>query len=86
MLEDPFFDDPFLDDLDLFYEGLLSEEDARRMYRRGEITKAQLDAYLGHRQQEQQPSAESFSKTWVIFIVIIILATVCLCGILSSVS
>jgi len=39
-------EDPFLDDFDLFYEGLLSREDAIEMYRRGEITEIELRNYL----------------------------------------
>jgi len=85
-VEDPFFDDPFLDDLDLFYEGLLSEEDARRMYRRGEITKAQLEAYLVHQQRRKGAATKPGSNMWVIALVIILLAAVCVCGLLSGIS
>ncbi|MBW6475100.1 MAG: hypothetical protein K0B14_18380 [Anaerolineaceae bacterium] len=40
------FEDEFLDDQDLFYEMLLSKEDAWKLYHRGEITREQLNRYL----------------------------------------
>ena len=43
---EPSMEDPFLDDFDLFYEGILSREDAIEMYRRGEITESELRNYL----------------------------------------
>ena len=43
---EPSMEYPFLDDFDLFYEGILSREDAIEMYRRGEITETELRNYL----------------------------------------
>jgi hypothetical protein len=43
---EPSMEDPFLDDFDLFYECILSREDAIEMYRRGEITETELRNYL----------------------------------------
>jgi hypothetical protein len=46
MVQPPFDNDPWLDDFDLFYEGILSREDATEMFRRGEITETELQNYL----------------------------------------
>ena len=71
------FDDDFLDDLDLLNEMLLTEDDAWRLYNRGEIKREQLNRYLEKHKNidknEQKPS--SLIK---IVILVIVLAMACI--------
>lgn len=83
-MEDPFLGDPFLDDLDLFYEGLLSEDDARLMYQRGEITHQQLMRYLEKKRSSGQQQAQTNIFPWFIALAGLIIFSFCLIAVINN--
>lgn len=83
-MEDPFLGDPFLDDMDLFYEGLLSEEDARRLYHRGEITHEQLTSYLNRRQRTADQQTGNSINPWIIAVLLLFIFFLCFIVIISG--
>lgn len=66
------FDDEFLDDLDLLNEMLLSEEDAWKLYSRGEITREQLFGYLEKLKNVENTKQKPGTLIKIVFIVIVI--------------
>ena len=69
------FDDEFLDDQDLMNEVLLTEDDARRLYSRGEITREQLFQYLEKRKNVEKNKQKPNTSIAIVFIVIVVVMT-----------
>jgi hypothetical protein len=69
------FDDEFLDDQDLMNEMLLTEDDARRLYSRGEITREQLFHYLEKRKKVEKNKQKPNTSIAIVFIVIVVVMT-----------
>jgi hypothetical protein len=69
------YDDEFLDDQDLMNEMLLTEDDAWRLYRRGEITREQLFRYLEKRKNIEKNKQKPNTSIAIVFIVIVVVMT-----------
>ena len=83
-MEDFYFYEFYLDDYALFMDGLLSEEDAREMYQRGEISRQQLADYIYLKQNQTQQQADQNTNPWVVAVITLIIIVVCLCAVLSG--
>ena len=66
------FDDEFLDDQDLMNEMLLSEDDAWKLYNRGEITREQLFRYLEKRKNNENIEQKPGTLIKIVFLVIVL--------------
>jgi hypothetical protein len=69
------FDDEFLDDQDLMNEMLLTEDDAWKLYNRGEITREQLSCYLEKRKNVEKNKQKPNTSIAIVFIVIVVVMT-----------
>jgi hypothetical protein len=69
------FDDEFLDDQDLLNEMLLSEDDAWKLYNRGEITREQLFRYLEKRKNVEKNQQKPNASIKIVLLVIVVVMT-----------